>query len=327
MLDGLLRKRVLMLDGALGTLVQRQSLGEADYRGERFARHPCNLHGNHDLLTLTRPDVITDIHERYLAAGSDVIRTNTFTGSAAGQAAYGLADLAGELNAAAARLAAGAARRWTARTPDRPRLVAGTMGPIQKARGAKREAGGERREALADLYDEQVRGLRDGGCDLFLVETICDIRQAEAALEAIARAGADDRPVALSVTVTEHDARLPSGDTLDAFIAAVMRAQPAIFALGLNCAFGARRIRPALAELAARSPVWVSCHPSAGLPAPDGTYPESPETTAAIARALARDGLLNLVGGCCGTTPAHVDAVAAAVAGVAPRRPGAPRRS
>jgi 5-methyltetrahydrofolate--homocysteine methyltransferase len=326
LLDELLRHRILVLDGAMGTMLQQRGLTEADYRGTRFRHHSRNLHGNHDVLTLTRPDVISSIHHSYLDVGADIIETNTFSATAVAQAPYGLESLAYELSASAARLAKAAAREWTRRTPDKPRFVAGSIGPTSwklsqpDPKGAQIH-GAASIDALRDAYKDQVRGLIDEGCDLLLIETIVDALNTRAALEAIDAVvdrRRNDVPLMVSVTIGKSGTRTLAGQSLEAFWSSVADAHP--FVVGINCSFGARPMKAALAELACVSDSWVSCHPSAGLPDALGNYRELPEETASLIREVAQLGLMNIAGGCCGTTPAHIQAIAHAVNDVSPRR-------
>jgi 5-methyltetrahydrofolate--homocysteine methyltransferase len=329
-LDRELARRILLLDGAMGTMIQRHRLEEADYRGERFRDHPRELRGDNDVLVLTRPDLVRAIHEAYLEAGADIIETDTFNATAVSQADYGLEGLAYELNVAAARLAREAADAWTRRTPDRPRFVAGAIGPTNRTLSISPRVDDPAYravtfDALREAYAEQVRGLLDGGVDLLLVETIFDTLNAKAALVAIAdeleaRYGRPEAgpPVMISVTVTDRSGRTLSGQTIDAFYVSIAHARP--FSVGLNCALGARDMRPFLVELSRIAECWVSCYPNAGLPNAFGGYDERPEDTAAALGEFAREGLLNIAGGCCGTTPEHIRAIAQAVAGAPPRR-------
>ncbi len=329
-LQAALARRILILDGAMGTMIQRRGLGEADFRGERFASHPRDLKGDNDLLVLTRPDVIEAIHDDYLAAGADIIETNTFNGTTIVQADYGLEPIVHELNREAARVARRAAARWTARTPDRPRFVAGAIGPTNRTLSMSPDVNDQTFRAttfaaLRDAYAEQARGLVDGGCDLLLIETIIDTLNAKAAIFAVQQVF-DERsvelPLMLSVTITDRSGRVLSGQTIDAFWVSVAHARP--FSVGINCALGAREMRPYLAELARIAGTWISCYPNAGLPNAFGEYDERPAETAALLREFATSGFVNLLGGCCGTTPDHVRAVADAVREVAPRRLPAP---
>jgi len=324
-LDGLLEQRILMIDGATGTMIQRHTLTEEDFRGERFADHPSPLKGNNDLLVLTRPDIVTGVHEAFLEAGADIIETNTFSGTAVAQADYGLQQVVYELNVEGARLARAAADEWTGRTPDRPRFVAGAIGPTNRTLSISPDvedpsARAITFEELRSAYAEQVRGLVDGGADLLLVETIFDTLNAKAAIAAIedeaVRTGLR-LPLMLSVTITDRSGRTLSGQTIEAFWNSVSHARP--FSVGINCALGAADMRPYMAELSRVAGCWTTCYPNAGLPNAFGGYDEMPEDTARELREFAGSGLVNMLGGCCGTTPEHIRAIATAVAGVPPR--------
>ncbi len=332
-LPHLLARRILVLDGAMGTMVQRQGLEEADFRGERFRQHPRDLKGNNDLLVLTRPDVILGIHRDYLGAGADVIETSTFTATAIAQADYGLEGAVREINVAAARLARRAAGEWTRRTPDKPRFVAGSIGPTNRTLSISPDVNDPACRAVTfdqvrEAYAEQIAGLLEGGCDLLLIETIFDTLNAKAAVvaaEEVFESLGRRVPLMLSVTITDRSGRTLSGQTVEAFWVSVAHAAP--LAVGLNCALGAREMRPYLVELAGIADTFISCYPNAGLPNAFGQYDEQPEQTAAIIREFALEGLVNMVGGCCGTTPEHVAAIARAVEGLPPRpRPEAPPR-
>ena len=331
-LRDLLGRRILVLSGAMGTMIQRHGLGEQDYRGTRFADHPCDLKGNNDLLVLTRPDVITGIHEAYFDAGADIIETNTFSATSIAQADYRLEPVVYELNVAAARLSRGVADAWMARFPDRPRFVAGNLGPTNRTLSISPDVNDPTFRAVTfdqvrTAYAEQVRGLVEGGVDLLLVETIFDTLNAKAALVAIDEVFEElgrRLPLIVSMTITDRSGRTLSGQTVEAFHTSIAHAHP--LAVGINCALGAREMRPYLAELAAVTPSFVSCYPNAGLPNAFGGYDEDPPTTSALLREFAEAGLLNLVGGCCGTTPDHIRAIADAVRDLPPRRPAVPER-
>lgn len=330
-LPALLRQRIVIIDGAMGTMIQRHRLSEADFRGERWRDHPTDLKGNNDLLVLSRPDLVRGIHADYLAAGADIVETNTFGATSIAQADYGLADLAREMNVAAARLAREAAD--AAATPDRPRFVAGALGPTPRTASISPDVNdpGARNvsfDELRDAYREQAEGLLDGGCDLFLVETIFDTLNAKAAIfaldELMAERG-ERLPVIVSGTVTDASGRILSGQTVGAFWHSVRHARP--LAVGLNCALGAALMRPYLEELARLAPdTFVSCYPNAGLPNPmsETGFDETPPVTAALMEDFARSGFLNLAGGCCGTTPEHIAAIASKVSAYRPRGLGAP---
>ncbi|HEV3484342.1 MAG TPA: homocysteine S-methyltransferase family protein, partial [Vicinamibacterales bacterium] len=291
-----LSRRILILDGAMGTMIQRYNLTEADFRGDRFASHPRDLRGNSDLLVLTRPDVIGAIHREYLAAGADIVETNTFTSTAIAQADYGLEPLVYELNVAAARLARAAADEWSARTPDRPRWVAGSMGPTNRILSISPDVNNAAFrnmtfDELREAYKEQVRGLIDGGVDLLLLETIFDTLNAKAAIVAIENVFEEQGvrlPLMISVTITDRSGRTLSGQTLDAFYVSIRHARP--FSVGLNCALGAREMRPYLADLARLAECYVTSYPNAGLPNAFGEYDESPDETGALLRDFAASG-------------------------------------
>jgi 5-methyltetrahydrofolate--homocysteine methyltransferase len=336
-LTELLRSRILLLDGAMGTLIQRHSFTEGDYRGARFADWPQDVRGNNDLLSLTQPDAITGIHRAYLDAGSDIVETNTFSAQRISLADYGMQELAYEMNLAAARLARAACDAKTAETPDRPRFVAGALGPTNKTASISPDVNdpGARNvtyQELVDAYLEQANGLVDGGVDLLVVETIFDTLNAKAAifaLETLFEERGRRWPLLISGTITDASGRTLSGQVTEAFWHSVRHARPLL--VGLNCALGAAEMRPYLAELARVADCFVSCYPNAGLPNAFGDYDELPDQTATIVKEFAGSGLVNVLGGCCGTTPEHIAAVAGAVAGLAPRvpqpQPGACRLS
>ncbi len=338
-LDRLLAERILLLDGAMGTMIQRHKLDEAAFRGDRFRHHPHDLKGNNDVLVLTQPEIVRDIHRQYLDAGADIIETNTFNANAVSQADYGLEAAVSEINVAAARLARAAADEFTTRDPRRPRFVAGAIGPTNRTLSISPDVNNPAFRAitfdrLKEAYAEQVRGLVDGGADILLVETIFDTLNAKAALVAIAEHREETGvrlPVMISVTITDRSGRTLSGQTLDAFAISVAHARP--WAIGINCALGAREMRPYLAELARLADGrWVSAYPNAGLPNAFGEYDEKPEETAALLREFAERGFARILGGCCGTTPDHIRALgtylfstetAPSVAGVRPGTEGA----
>jgi len=333
-LPAILRDRIAILDGAMGTMIQRFKLSEAQYRGEGgdaslgdgFLSHPLDVKGNNELLSLTRPDIIRDIHEAYLAAGTDLIETNTFGATQIAQEDYKMAHLAREMNLASARLARVACDRFS--TPDKPRFVAGALGPTPKTASISPDVNdpGARNvtfEALRQSYLEQIEALVEGGVDLLLVETVFDTLNAKAALFAAAeffeRSG-ERLPVIVSGTVTDASGRILSGQTVGAFWASVRHIEP--LAVGLNCALGAALMRPYLQELAkVAGDTFISCYPNAGLPNPmsDTGFDETPDVTSRLLRSFADEGLVNIVGGCCGTTPDHIAAIAQAVQPLAPR--------
>ncbi|HOI04218.1 MAG TPA: homocysteine S-methyltransferase family protein, partial [Dermatophilaceae bacterium] len=320
-----LRTRILVLDGAMGTLIQRHELTEADYRGARFADWGQDLKGNNDLLTITQPQIIADIHRAYLNAGSDLIETNTFNANRISLADYGMSDLAYELNIAAAALARTEADAATARTPGQPRYVAGALGPTNKTASISPDVNdpGARNvsfDELVEAYLEQAGGLVDGGADVLLIETIFDTLNAKAAifaLETLFEQRARRWPVVISGTITDASGRTLSGQVTEAFWNSVRHARP--LAIGLNCALGADEMRPYVAELSRVADTFVSCYPNAGLPNAFGEYDESPETMSGVVGEFASSGLVNIIGGCCGTTPEHVAQLVAAVAGMPPR--------
>ena len=329
-LTRLLTERILVIDGAMGTMIQGHGLGEADYRGERFADWDSDVRGNSDLLSLTQPDIIRSIHREYLEAGADVVATNTFSAQRISQADYGMEDLAYELNLESARLARQAADAVTEADPSRPRFVAGGLGPTNRTASISPDVNdpGFRNtsfELLVAAYAEQAAGLVDGGADLLLVETIFDTLNAKAAifaLETLFEERGRRWPVILSGTITDASGRTLSGQVTEAFWNSVRHARP--LAVGLNCALGAAEIRPYLAELSRIADCFVSCYPNAGLPNAFGEYDETPDQMSAVLREFTDAGLVNLVGGCCGTTPDHISRLAQVVDGSAPRLPADP---
>ncbi len=321
------RERILVIDGAMGTMIQTHSLTEADFRGARFATHNHDVRGNGDLLTLTQPHIIAGIHAQYLDAGADILLTNTFNSTVIAQADYGLTQLVSELNLESARLARKVADEFTARAPDKPRFVAGALGPTNRTASISPDVNdpGFRNvsfDELREAYLQAATALIDGGADIMLIETVFDTLNCKAAIfavEEVFEAKGFRLPVIISGTITDLSGRTLTGQTPEAFWYSVRHARP--FAIGLNCALGAEQMRPHIAELSRVAEVYISAYPNAGLPNGFGGYDETPQTTAAHTGEWARAGLLNLVGGCCGTTPAHIRAIAQAVAGVAPRTP------
>ena len=335
-LPGILQQRIAILDGAMGTMIQRFKLSEAQYRGEgysgpgsvgaRFADFPKDVKGNNELLSLTRPDVIRDIHEGYLAAGADMVETNTFGATTIAQADYDMADLAIEMNRASAQIARAACDKFS--TPDKPRFALGALGPTPKTASISPDVNdpGARNvnfEELRQAYFEQVQALVEGGVDALLLETIFDTLNAKAALFAIDEyfeASGERLPLIISGTVTDASGRILSGQTVTAFWHSVRHAQP--LAVGLNCALGAALMRPYIQELAkAAGDTFISCYPNAGLPTPmsDTGFDETPEVTSRLLHEFAAEGLVNIVGGCCGTTPEHIAAIGQAVGPLRPR--------
>ena len=330
-LTAALGERILVIDGAMGTLIQGHQLGEDDYRGERFAGHDHDLKGDSDVLSLTQPDIIRDIHREYLAAGADIVCTNTFTASSISQADYGLQDHCYELNRTAAGLARAAADE--ASTPEWPRYVAGSLGPTNKTASISPDVNdpGARNTGFDELvasYLEEARGLVDGGADLLLVETIFDTLNAKAAIFALETLFEEQErrwPVWISGTITDASGRTLSGQTTEAFWNSIRHVRPLV--VGLNCALGAADLRPYVAELARIADCFVSAHPNAGLPNEFGEYDETPDQMAAVLGEFATGGLVNLLGGCCGTTPEHIAAIATAAKGADPRTPATPARA
>ena len=326
----LLKGRILVLDGAMGTMIQKYPLTEADFRGKRFEKHPVDLQGNNDLLSLTQPGIIRAIHTAYLEAGADILETNTFNANAISLADYEMAPLAYELNKAAAQLAREAVEQVEAAQPDRPRFVAGVLGPTNRAASLSPDVNnpGFRNvtfQQLTEAYTTAIEGLVAGGSDLLLVETVFDTLNCKAALFAITAFNAQrdcPLPVMISATIADLSGRTLSGQTVEAFCNAVTHARP--LSLGLNCAQGADQMRPYLRDLGEVSEAFVTAHPNAGLPNELGGYDETPEAMAGKIREFAQSGLLNVVGGCCGTTPQHIQAIAEAVAGIPPRTPKKP---
>ncbi|MBA4263663.1 MAG: 5-methyltetrahydrofolate--homocysteine methyltransferase [Comamonadaceae bacterium] len=325
-LPALLRERIVLMDGAMGTMIQQLGLTELHFRGQRFQAHRSELKGNNELLCLTQPEVIARIHTAYLQAGADIIETNTFGANAIAQADYGMEHLAREMNVAAARLARQACDERA--TPDMPRWVAGAIGPTPRTASISPDvndpaARNTSFDTLRRAYREQVEGLIEGGADLLLVETIFDTLNAKAALFAIEEAfdaTGEQLPVIISGTVTDASGRILSGQTVGGFWASVRHAQP--LAVGLNCAMGAALMRPYLGDLARiAGDTYISCYPNAGLPNPMSTtgFDETPEVTSRLLGELAQAGIVNIVGGCCGTTPAHIAAIAQAIEGLTPR--------
>ncbi len=309
----------------MGTMIQRLKLTEADFRGERFKTHTHDLKGNNDVLVLTRPDAVAGVHAEYLDAGADIIETNTFSAQAVSQADYGLESVCYELNLEASKIARRVADEWTKKTPDRPRFVAGSIGPTTKTLSISPDVNNPAFRAITfdemkNAFADQVRGLVDGGCHLLLVETQIDTLNAKAALVAVEEVFEEKGarvPVMISATLTDRSGRTLSGQTLDAFYVSIEHAHP--FSVGLNCALGAREMRPYLAELSRAVTGYVSCYPNAGLPNAFGQYDETPDETAALVKDFAESGFVNIIGGCCGTTPDHIRAIARAVEGIRPR--------
>ncbi len=325
-LSALAKQRILILDGGMGTMIQRYKLGEAEYRGERFADWPSDLKGNNDLLVLSQPAIIREVHEAYLAAGSDIISTNTFNGTSISMADYDMEKLAYEINFEAGRLCREAAEKFTAQNPEKPRFVAGAIGPTNRTCSISPDVNnpGFRNvtfDELVEAYSEQTRGLINGGVDALMIETIFDTLNAKAAgfaVKVVQEEMGTDLPILISGTITDLSGRNLSGQTPEAFWYSMRHLEP--FSIGLNCSFGAEQLRPAVVDISNVSECFVSAYPNAGLPNEMGEYDESPEEMAPKMEEWAKSGLLNLVGGCCGTTPEHIQAIAEAVSKHPPRQ-------
>ncbi len=319
----ILDQRIVILDGAMGTMIQRYKLSEEDYRGGRFKNHPSSLKGCNDLLSLTNPEIINQIHQEYLEAGADIIETNTFNATSVALADYNMDFLAYEINLASARIAKAAAQKFS--SLNQVRFVAGAIGPTNKTASLSPDVNDPGFRAitfdqLVVAYTEAVRGLIDGGVDLILVETIFDTLNGKAALYAIQEyfdAIGYQLPIMVSGTITDQSGRTLSGQTPEAFWNSISHAEP--LSVGLNCALGAELMRPYLEELSDAATCYVSCYPNAGLPNQFGEYDESPEHMASIIREFAKAGFVNIAGGCCGTTPDHRNAIAEAMSGIKPR--------
>ena len=325
-LEAAAAERILIIDGAMGTMIQRYKLDEAGYRGERFKDWKQDVKGNNDLLVLTQPDIIEAIHEEYLAAGADLLETNTFNAQRISMADYGMEELSYEMNVAAAKIARLAADKWTKKTPEKPRFVAGAVGPTNRTASISPDVNDPAFrnvdfDQLREAYKEQVRGLIEGGADIILIETIFDTLNAKAAgvatLEVFEEKGVE-LPIMISGTITDRSGRTLSGQTPEAFWYSMRHLRP--FSIGLNCALGAELMRPYLAELAAHADTRVSAYPNAGLPNEMGEYEETPDDMACQIEPWAKDGILNIVGGCCGSTPDHIGHIAEHVKKYSPRK-------
>lgn len=320
-----IQNHILVLDGAMGTVIQSYKLDEAGFRGDRFKDWSHDLRGNNDLLCLTQADILSEIHRAYLDAGADILETNTFSSTSIAQADYGLEDFARELNVESARIAREACDAVTAEQPDKPRFVAGALGPTNRTASISPDVNdpAKRNTSFDELrvaYTEAVEGLIEGGVDLLLVETVFDTLNAKAALFAIEdvfEQTGERLPIMISGTITDQSGRTLSGQTAEAFWNSVRHVEP--FTIGLNCALGAEQLRPYVSEISRIADTFVCTYPNAGLPNEFGEYDQSPEEMAGLIGAWAEDGLLNAVGGCCGTTPDHIRAISNAVAGKTPR--------
>ncbi len=321
----ILDKRIMIIDGAMGTMIQRYKLTEADYRGERFKDWHLDVKGNNDMLVLTQPHIIKEIHREYLDAGADIIETNTFSAQAVALADYDMQAYAYEISKEAAKVARLAVEEYEKDNPGSEKFVAGAIGPMNKTLSLSPDVNNPGYRAVtfdevADAYYEHVKGLVDGGADILLIETIFDTLNSKAAIYAIEKYFRDTNqrlPVMISGTITDASGRTLSGQTLEAFYISVSHAEP--LSIGLNCALGAEQMRPHVEELASIAACYVSCYPNAGLPNAMGEYDESPEITASIVSEWAAQGWINIVGGCCGTTPAHIKAIADAMKNYKPR--------
>jgi len=319
------KQRVLILDGSWGVMIQKRGLAEADYRGQRFADHAVQLKGDNDILCLTRPDIIAELHDAYFAAGADISETNTFSATSIGQGEYEAQSAVRDINFEGARIAREVADRWTAKEPGKPRFVAGSIGPLPVMLSMSSDVNdpGARKVTFDQVYEayrEQVRALHEGGVDLFLIETITDTLNCKAAIKAImdlSDEGYEELPIWISGTITDRSGRTLSGQTVEAFWNSVKHAKP--FAVGLNCALGAELMRPHLAELSRIADTLVAAFPNAGLPNAMGEYDETPDQTGHMLHDWAKDGIVNILGGCCGTTPEHIRHVADEVRGMTPR--------
>ena len=322
----ILKERILIIDGAMGTMIQRHHLEEKDYRGNRFANWHKDVKGNNDLLSITQPALITAIHKQYLEAGADIIETNTFSSTVIAQADYDMQELAYELNVASAKCAREAADEYTSKNPDKPRFVAGAIGPLNKTLSLSPDVNNPGYRAVSfdevvAAYEEQVKGLVDGGVDILLIETIFDTLNAKAAIFAIKNFfrinNIKELPIMISGTITDASGRTLSGQTLEAFYISLIHANP--LSIGLNCALGASEMRPHIEELSAIAKCFTSAYPNAGLPNAFGEYDEQPHETAHIVEEWAKEGFVNIVGGCCGTTPDHIKHIAEEVKKYKPR--------
>lgn len=327
MIETLLTERILVLDGAMGTMIQKESLEEADFRGERFKDHPCSLKGNNDLLSLTRPDLIQKIHRAYFEAGADIIETNTFSSTRVGMADYQMEYLAYELNLVSAQIAVEVAKEMSKKTPNKPRFVAGSIGPTNKTASMSPDVNDPGYRAihfdeLVDQYSEQVEGLLEGGVDLLLVETVFDTLNAKAALfaiESVKEKRKSTTPVMVSGTITDASGRTLSGQTVEAF--RISLSHMPLLSIGFNCALGADQLLPYVKRLSSQSQCYISAHPNAGLPNAFGVYDQSPEEMKTLIASYVEQGVVNIIGGCCGTTPEHIQAIAELAQSYPPRTP------
>ena len=321
-----IQKRILVLDGAMGTMLQRYNFSEEDFRGERFKDYPSSLKGNNDLLSLTQPNAIADIHRKYFEAGADIVETNTFSGTTIAMADYDMENLVYELNYESAVIAKYVATEFTNKDPDKPRFVAGSIGPTNRTASLSPDVNRPEYRAvtfdqLRVAYKQQVEALIDGGVDLLLVETIFDTLNAKAALFAIEEVKEDrniDIPIMVSGTITDASGRTLSGQTVEAFLASVSHIP--LLSVGFNCALGAEQLQPYLKRLSNQTEFYTSAHPNAGLPNAFGEYDQTPKQMQALIEAYLKDNLINIIGGCCGTNPEHINAIAKVAKNYKPRQ-------
>jgi 5-methyltetrahydrofolate--homocysteine methyltransferase len=325
-LKSLLNQRILIIDGAMGTMIQDYKLAEEDYRGDRFVQHSFSQRGNNDLLSITKPEVIKAIHTQFLEAGADILETNTFNANRISMSDYGMEDLVEELNIQSAKIALAAAAEMTAKNPDKPRFVAGAIGPTNKTASLSPDVNNPGFRAitfneLADVYGQQARALIKGGVDILLVETVFDTLNCKAALFAINTIKDElnlDIPVMVSGTITDASGRTLSGQTPEAFWISISHAD--IVSVGLNCALGAKEMEPHMAELSRKAWVYTSAYPNAGLPNEFGAYDETPDSMGSQVEVFLKNGWVNILGGCCGTTPSHIARIAKLAQNYAPRK-------
>lgn len=325
-----IQKRILVLDGAMGTMLQRYNFSEEDFRGDRFKDYPSSLKGNNDLLSLTQPKAIADVHRKYFEAGADIIETNTFSATTIAMADYNMEDLAYELNYQSAKIAKQVAEEFTKHNPDKPRFVAGSIGPTNKTASLSPDVNKPEYRAitfneLRVAYKQQVKALIDGGVDVLLVETIFDTLNAKAALFAIDEVIEEhniDIPIMVSGTITDASGRTLSGQTVEAFLTSISHIP--LLSVGFNCALGAEQLKPYMQRLSNKTEFYTSAHPNAGLPNAFGEYEQTPEEMQLLVEDYLQDGLINIIGGCCGTNPEHIKAIADVAKNYEPRRIGIP---
>ena len=325
-IKNILKQRILVLDGAMGTMLQRYNFSEEDFRGERFKDYPTSLKGNNDLLSLTQPQAIADVHRKYFEAGADIVETNTFSGTTIGMSDYNMEDLVYELNFESAKIAKQVAEEFTKANPSKPRFVAGSIGPTNKTASLSPDVNRPEYRAitfeeLRIAYKQQVEALIDGGVDLLLVETIFDTLNAKAALFAIEEVKEErniDIPIMVSGTITDASGRTLSGQTVEAFLTSISHIS--LLSVGFNCALGAEQLKPYLQRLSNETEFYTSAHPNAGLPNAFGEYDQSAKEMQGFVEDYLKDGLINIIGGCCGTTPEHIKAIAEVAKKYGPRQ-------